>query len=255
MVNSSAPAAYDASGGTIRADSHEIVGGIKQTVGVIGPINTGAPPIADPLRKIPVPYLPDYPLRNNGQLVLKNPGPVTLAPGVYRDGILLNGTGAVTLLPGLYLMDGGGLVRKGTSSVFGSGVMIYNTGKSKDSVAGVIDLDGSTNLDEAGPVRFEQEAPVVLTPPTSGPYTGICVFQARHLGDDPHVHFEPSGSVRIEGAIYAANSHLHLAGKGGASTDVFAAIICRNVDANLNGAIEVVPGSIRPRVPDVRLVD
>jgi hypothetical protein len=211
--------------------------------------------MADPLRKIPVPYLPDFLLRNSGQLVLTNAGPVTLVPGVYRGGILLKGTGSVTLSPGLYLMDGGGLVRKGTSPVSGAGVMIYNTGKSKNSIAGVTDPDGATNLFEAGPVRFEQQATVALTPPTSGPYTGICVFQARHLGNDPHVHFEPGGTVRIEGAIYAVNSHLHLAGKGGPSTDTFAAIICRNLDANPNGALEVIPGTIRPRVPDVRLVD
>src|SRR5262249_54666123 len=122
---------------------------------VSGSINVGVAPAADPLASLPA---PDPSTMNLYSGVNMSRGGKTLQPGVYVGGISMSG-GSRTLWPGIYYMQGGGITMTGASSITGSGVMIYNDG------GGAIKLAGS--------------GAVTLSPPSSGTYAGLCLYQNR----------------------------------------------------------------------------
>jgi hypothetical protein len=156
-----------------------------------GPITQPAPPAADPLAALPPPSFSAYPVQSASALNVN--GTVTLQPGVYVGGIAIAG-GNVTLQPGIYLMNGGGFkINNGT--VNGAGVMIYN-GADSTHTAGVISIAGG--------------ATVNLSPPTSGTYAGVTLFQDRQ--NTQKMVITANHNKNIPGAIYAPAAEVDLAG-------------------------------------------
>src|SRR5262245_40513488 len=202
IVNSDDPeGAAITNGGTVTATELDITGGITTTGsggGFYGGINLGTPPQPDPLRGIPEPDPSTLSDQSHGNTHFAN-GNHTLSPGVYHGGITISGKGSATLLPGIYYMDGGGFSMSGQGNLIANGVMIFNAPNSNSDTVSITGSDSGS---------------VTLTPPTSGIYQGLTVFQAR--ASDAPVSISGSGSMYVTGTFYAANALMKVSG-GGAS--------------------------------------
>ena len=162
-----------------------------------GTVKTSVAATPDPLASLAEPSMTGMTVQSTSQLQI-NGGSQTISPGVYTGGISMSG-GSLTMNPGIYYLNGGGFKVNGSSTITGSGVMIYN--------APVANND-SINLTGSGPVS--------LTPPTSGTYAGISIFQNR-TATAPLI-LTGSGSLNVTGGIYAAAAAASLTGSS--STNV-----------------------------------
>jgi hypothetical protein len=142
----------------------------------------------DPLASLPAPSMASLPVQSSTTLQISQTPSQPLQPGLYIGGINISGKANVTMAPGTYYLYGGGLNVAGQSSLTGEGVMIYN-----DS--------GGSGGDS---LNIGKQASIVLTPPTSGPYAGVSIFQARN--DTRPITFTGSAVARISGAVYAASA-------------------------------------------------
>jgi Flp pilus assembly protein TadG len=167
---------------------------------------TGQPNTPDPLAGIAAPSSSGMTVQSNSAISLSGASSATLSPGVYNGGITLSGSASVTLSPGAYYINGGGINMSGSSSISGAGVFIYNTG------GGAINLSGSGN--------------VSLSPMSTGPYTGITVFQDR--SSTTGATLSGSGNMNNTGTFYFPDATLTLSGSSGVNA-VGAQIIAKNL--------------------------
>jgi hypothetical protein len=161
-----------------------IAGGVRKGSPLTGTVNTGTPPLANPLASLPNPSLPHTTFK---AVVDNKPTPLTLQPGTYIGGIHAAGKASITLQPGLYYLLGGGFIIAGHAHVVGTGVTIYNSG-------GRITIAGSVNL----------------TPANTGTYAGVVFFQ-------PASQITPitiTGNLTMEGIFDAPGALMNLAGRG-----------------------------------------
>jgi hypothetical protein len=141
------------------------------------------------------------------------------------------------MLPGVYVMDGGGFQVSGTSIVLATGVVVYNSGGNA-----------------AGPVSITSGGVVTWLAPVTGPYTGIGVFQDRGLTQTVTVNGK--GALLMQGVVYAAGADVKLSGSSGLSgLALGGGYVARQIAVSGDGTIIVTPGSNRPLVPEVRLVE
>lgn len=252
MVNSSCDQALYVSGSArVSASDYVHVHGGYQLRGsarVEPPPVTGVPPSPDPLAGLPAPDMGSMPVRHGDpwdpDTLQIHHGDVTLQPGIYYGGISITGNARVTLLPGIYVMAGGGFTVTGSAQVHGEGVCIYNTQ----------DPYRPRRDGEFEHIRLGGSARVSLTPPESGPYAGLIVFQDRantesmELEDSarldapngtiylPSARLEGQGSSQSTAAFIVQQLHLQGSarmtvrpqfggdgGDGGGTTDVFLA--------------------------------
>src|SRR5262249_35163047 len=103
---------------------------------------------------------------------------------------------------GIYYMDTGGFSLGGGVTLVGNGVMIYNAPSPKSN-SDVININGNNG------------ASVTLSPPTSGPYKGISLFQDRTSTQSLSV--AGHGNFHITGTFYAAKANLTVAGNSATS--------------------------------------
>ncbi len=109
-----------------------------------------------------------------------NGGNVTLNPGVYCGWFNFNNSPNVTFQPGVYVIKGGGWnVNGGTWR--GDGVTFYYADTSK--------------------IQFNSAVDVKFTPPTSGPYANIMMFEAPNLSLSQFV-FNDAKDMQMDGLIY-----------------------------------------------------
>jgi len=163
-----------------------------------GAINSGVDPTPDPLRTIPEPDPATMTVRSTKKLTHSSASTITLNPGVYIGGISVSGKGNVILNPGIYYMKGG-FSFSGQGSITGNGVVIYNDPQSNSDA---IDLSG--------------QGAITLTPPTSGPYQGITLFQKREGTIQPTVGVTGNGTAPLymTGTFYAPSAQLKVTGNG-----------------------------------------
>ena len=158
-----------------------VTGTCTGTCGAMGTLTTGAPAPIDPLAGLATPT---------------NPGgcsagvAATLNPGCYTS----IGASVTTLNPGIYYVTG--IIDIGNLS--GTGVMIYLTGSGQ--------LTASNNQE------------IHLSAPTSGPYTGIAIFQ------------DPANSNNFDV-------------KNGFTLDVNGAIYMPGVDVDFKNALTITTGA------------
>jgi hypothetical protein len=161
-----------------------------------GTIQSGQTPTPDPLRYVPPPDPSTMTVQSKKAVVISNTNKTSiLYPGVYQGGIKLSGQGAVTMMPGIYYMDGGGFQFSGQGFLTANGVMIYNAPQSNSDTINISGLGGMS-----------------ITPPTSGPYTGISIFQAR--GSTSPVSISGNGGSSITGTFYVPSATLSVSGNG-----------------------------------------
>jgi Flp pilus assembly protein TadG len=186
---------------------------------LVGTVNTGTSPMADPLASLPPPDPATLTVRSTSQYQASGGSP-TLYPGVYKGGIALSGANA-TLMPGIYYLQGGDFAMSGASSVTGTGVMIYN-----DNGGGKMALSSSGTIN--------------LTPPTSGPYAGIGIYQNR--SSTQRIDLSGSSGSSVTGTIYAAGAMLNLSGSSG-SSQVGSQLICYDLVLSGSATLEVTSGN------------
>lgn len=220
IVNSNNPSAVTASGnGKLLATAFYITGEATisganawiRTEPVPDQIFEGVHPTPDPFAYIPSPAMPE-----NGTMTTTSLGGgkklYTLTPGRYTNLPTFTSGDQVILKQasaggnGLYFIDGGGFKSTGANismdPTTSGGVLIYNkpagnTQSQKVQITG--NSSGSVNLSGL----------------TSGPYTGLLLWQDRNTSVDMLV--EGNGLFTVNGAIYAPGALLNVNGNGGHS--------------------------------------
>jgi len=201
------------------------------------PISTGQTPTPDPLASLAPPDTTGLPVQSAAPLIINSLFPTVLQPGIYRGGINIQGLSIVTMQSGVYVMDGGGFQVSTGGVVLGGGVLIYNT-------AGA----------SAGPISLTGLGAVVLTPPTSGPYTGIGFWQDRGLTNP--IQISGLGVAQVSGAIYAPSAPVTLTASAAVVGNVLGgAHIAASLRITGIGSIGVNLGTTNLKAPDVRLVE
>ena len=229
VVNSSDSAAVRFRGnGTVTALETDITGGISDSKGGLqGPLKTGVVTTPDPFASLPVPDPTSMPVQTATGTILN--------PGRYVGGINLSNSAAVTLNPGVYYLDGGGLSFNGSGSVTGTGVVFYNAPKTASD---------TVNLSPSGALT--------LTPPTTGTYRGIEIFQDRN--STVGMSMAGNGSMLVNGTIYAAKAEIDLAGN--AAIDSYGSqIIVNNVRLVGNGTITINKPAGTPTPRQLQIVE
>jgi PKD repeat protein len=204
FVNSDSSKAIWAGGWTdLQASSIEVVGGVKTVLHArVSPEPiSGVQPIADPLEDLAAPADATY----RGTVRCGWNDTEVLEPGVY-DEIRAHGNCQLTLNPGDYVIKGGGLHVKGSASLSGAEVMIYNAGANFPAEGGA-----------TGKIHVGWFADVNLTAPTSGPYTGVLLFQAR---DNARRITFSNANLELGGTIYAPAAQLVLNGSADVETSI-----------------------------------
>jgi hypothetical protein len=236
IVNSSSSTALNNGGLLMLASSFELSGGYTSSGLMLGPVHTGVAPAPDPLWSLPPPDPANYRVQSTSQLQINAGLPVILQPGIYRGGIALQGGGSAIMNPGVYILDGGGLTLSGPSALVANQVMLYNTSLTQQ--AGKIDLSGSGTA--------------LLTPPTSGPYQGISIFQDRALTNP--LTFSGGSVLAVEGTVYAPKAGVVLSGSVTASV-LFGGFISDTMTLSGSASIKLQLGNNPPRAPNITLVE
>lgn len=229
IVNSdAAEAAVTTGGSSLTADNFSIVGGTSGE-GFHGEVHTGMEPQPDPLRALPQPNSADYANQSNGPKHYSN-GSKTISPGVYNGGITITGQANVTMQPGIYYMKGGGFSFSGQGNLVANGVMIYNDPQGPSDN---ISLSGSNG------------GSVTMTPPTTGTYKGMTLFQERTAENTMNI--SGNGGFYVTGTFYTANSLMNVTGNGDAH--IGSQYISRLLDLNGTGnmLIDYNPDQVVPR--------
>lgn len=235
-VNSSDPLAFSkTSAGTVTAATYEIAGGYRASGIVIGGFDTKVAPMPDPLANLPAPDPAEYPVRSNSRIVADTLTVATYQPGIYRGGFDFSGVGVITFKPGVYIIDGGGLSVSGLVTLVAPGVMIYNTGITQP----------------AGPVKMAALGTAVWTPPTSGEYAGLNLFQDRSV--DLPIEIEGLATMELLGTLYAPAAPVRIKGNGKASI-LSGPYVSSSIDISNLGILLIDPTN-RPRSPDFGMVE
>jgi Flp pilus assembly protein TadG len=220
IVNSDAPDAASSTGGTLTADPFNITGGTSVSGGkggFYGGVNYGTEPQPDPLRHIPEPSINGQTVQSNGPTHVSN-GTRRLSPGTYRGGISVSGQGNLVMDPGIYYMDGGGFSFTGQGNLFASGVMIFNAPTSSSHK---VDISGTGSI--------------LMSPPTSGIYQGLTLFQDRESANELSV--SGGGNMHITGTFYAAGALMKVS--GGGDSKVGSQYISRFLTITGNGGLRI----------------
>ena len=162
----------------------------------------------------------------------------TIRPGIYSQ-ISVSGNGTLTLGSGVYIIEGGGFTVSGNANVTGSGVTIFNAGSRYPTTGGTY---GSITLSGNGSFN--------LSPPTTGTYAGIVIFQSR---DNTKALTLSGNASGMTGTIYAPAAQVSESGNAqlNASLDVDLLSISGNGIANTltlsspTGTVAYAPAQIR----------
>ncbi len=206
FVDSSSSSAVSASGNAnVQASVIKVHGGVQKTGNASlspAPI-TRAAPLANPLSGLPLPSTSG--LTNYGSKSLSGNSSATINPGIYSQ-INASGNAKLTMNSGLYIIEGGGFSISGNASVTGSGVTIFNAESKYPTIVGNY---GSISLSGNGTFN--------LSPPTTGTYAGVLIFQPA----DNASRLSISGNASsVTGEIYAPAAQLFESGNAQMSASI-----------------------------------
>jgi hypothetical protein len=175
-------------------------------------------------------------LRSSSNYKISSSGTYTLQPGLYTGGIAISApSGTVTLNAGIYYMQGGGFSNSGGINLTGSGVMIYNA-----------------PVHSSEQVKLTSTGSLTLSPPTSGTYKGITIFQDR--SSTAAVAITGNGSMNLTGTIYAAGANINLTANGSANV-IGSRIIADSMTVTGNGSVNVNYSGNGSPLRDTRIVE
>lgn len=222
FINSSHSTAAEVSGNAVvTAPGHAIrvVGGVKGTNWIPAPI-TGAAPQIDPFGAYPKPSTAGLGAAQS----CCSPTQVTISPGIYSS---MKIDGPVTMLPGIYILQGGGLEVKATGSLSGTEVLLFNTTKEYPEAR-------DDDKGECGDMKFS-DGSAVLSPPSTGPYHGMVLFQDPACDKD--VKLKGHASVTLTGTVYAPRAKVSVTGT--ADLSVSQQIVAEQVELKGTGTYTV----------------
>jgi Flp pilus assembly protein TadG len=224
--------------GNVTADAVNITGpsyAQSNTGTVIRQINYNQPPTPDPLATLPEPAQPSLPILPSSVLALlgsnysttngvnySGTATIDLYPGYY-GGIKMSSGGTIILhpnadgSPGIYYIGSQGLSISNAGSMTGSNVMLYSAG------TGAISLTGSGSL--------------TLSPPTSGPYQGITLFQERT--SSKQISITAQGNMNLTGTFYAAAAKVAITGQGNYNNQIGSQWVAWNLAVTGSGSFTV----------------
>jgi Flp pilus assembly protein TadG len=185
------------------------------------PYTTEAPPIPDPLASLPEPTWSDTndlttatklrvgdPHPNWNRITINSPdpngNPWEIYPGYYSGGFYIDGgdapnTPCVHFNPGVYILGGSsgaktaGLCVQAGGYAVSEEAMFYITGD------GIVDIQGNGGLR--------------ATPPKSGTYEGVTIFQARDNYNESWI--QGTADLDLDGTLYFPHSEFtHILGGG-----------------------------------------
>ncbi|HZS83079.1 MAG TPA: Tad domain-containing protein, partial [Stellaceae bacterium] len=195
-VNSNSSSALTLVGGAeVHADSANIVGGISgaSSLYTVHGVRTHSTPVADPYQDVAVP--PFSGCNHTNFSAPKNGPPLT--PGVYCNGISINGGANVQLSPGVYIVDRGSFFVAGNATVTGSDVTVVLT-SSTGAPPATADIHGGATLN--------------MTAPATGPTAGLAFFQDRNGIPGTVNDFSGGTTQNIIGALYFPKETITFAG-------------------------------------------
>ena len=125
-------------------------------------------------------------------------------------------------MAGIYIIQGGGFKVSGNLTLNALEVMVYNG-------------DGPTA--GADQIVVSGNATVNWTPPTSGPWKGISMFQQRDV-DDIKIELSGNGGTNIAGTVYARDAEIELSGDGGTNF-LGGAFVASSMQISGNGTLNI----------------
>lgn len=202
-------------GGSARLSAECVVtvGGTSGLEGIsYAQLDCGSPqenryPTYDPLAKLnPPPY--------TGCEKVPGGNTKTLSPGTYCDEVF---SGNITLEPGNYILRGGEVKLGGNGSLTGHGVTIF--------------------LMEDASFGITANQTVQLSPPDSGYYAGITIYQER--GNDSPLVINGGAGSAISGFVYAPSAHVFHAGNSTMTTGECLRIVGNTVEMTGNSSVSL----------------
>ena len=171
----------------LKAEHVLVTGGLGKSSkrNIDADVQTGVESTPNPWAALPAPAKGPTLNANDFKTVVGSSNTYTLNPGTYKE-LKFDKNDKVTLKPGIYYVDGGGFELKGDSTLSAAGVTIYNTGKRG--------------------IKVSTKGDVKISPPTSGTYQGISLFQ--DAAKKTKVDFNKQSHTDISGIIYAPNSEV-----------------------------------------------
>ncbi|MFN3725828.1 MAG: pilus assembly protein TadG-related protein [Allosphingosinicella sp.] len=203
-TNSTGPEAISVNGNpSVRASPIAAVGGVPAASRFASGTVTlpYSPPQPDPFVNLPAAEIPSG-TSCEGQLkVQPNDPPLTITSNrnCFR-GTEINGP--VTFSPGVYYIDGNSLSFGAQARVTGTGVTFILTSSTPNNANSIaqLDMNGGATLD--------------LTAPSSGPYSGVLVYQHRNA-PLTNQHINGNSNSRIDGAFYMPSTEITFNGNAG----------------------------------------
>lgn len=191
----------------------------SSTLSTSSPPVTGSAPLADPYAGVNVPGIGACTYNN----FAVNGGSQTLNPGVYCNGLNINGNANVTLSAGTYIIDRGSFNVNGGATLSGNGVTIILTSSTGSNYA-TANINGG--------------ATVTLSAPTTGTYAGLAFFQDRNAPSNGSDSFNGGSTMNITGAMYFPDQSLNFTGGNttgsGSCTEIIASTITFTGNSNIN---------------------
>jgi Flp pilus assembly protein TadG len=205
--STASPAAIFNSGTTLNVKKICIKGSnVIKNGGANPPAETNCAAISDPFSNS-MPSVSVGACNHNNEVY--NPGSVTLNPGVYCGWTNFNGSGTLTLNPGLYIIKNGGMTFNSGWTVTGNGVTFYL-------------VDQNATITFNGNVNFK------FSPPTSGTYANVLMFEPAGLANTNLPINGTSGS-NLQGLLYLPSRDVTINSVSNVSADkvtmVFSSLI------------------------------
>jgi len=207
FANSSSQSALELKGGArLTAKSVGLVGGYSlssnSVANIAEGIATGQSAISDPYANVePPPY--GSQCDGGGDLPTGEYGRIDGQPTVWCNGIRINNGSVVKLRPGVHILDRGALTVNGGATLTGDGVTIILTSRTGSNYA-TLGINGG--------------AYVQLSAPTSGPYSGLAIFQDRRAPSGINNTLNGGSTQDIQGAIYFPTQKVSFTGGASATT-------------------------------------
>ncbi|WP_245451091.1 TadE/TadG family type IV pilus assembly protein [Borborobacter arsenicus] len=137
----------------------------------------------------------------------------TLTPGTYCDKSL---TGTIVLDPGAYIFKGTKISLGGNGSLTGAGVTIF--------------------LMEDAELKINANQVINLSPPETGPYAGITIYQAR--GNTSDLTLNGGSGTSLNGFIYAPDARITYTGNSDTGSDGCIRIVGNTVAMTGNSSVK-----------------
>ncbi len=210
-VNSPNPNAMGAPGGSqglIKATWAGITGGYSAGNYNIPQMNTGVPPLQDPLGYLNEPDTTGLTMQNaNGST---SGGVTYYTPGIYKNQIKST-SGKIEFAPGLYVIEGGFTITGGDAK--GTGVTFYVINPSGGNPKNI-------EINTTGTVQFSAPTKADIDSGNTG-MQGILFFGSRSNGykNVGNKFSRATANSYYNGVVYFPSEHVDWAGSGAGSSD------------------------------------